>query len=207
MTAKEFAEKYNGATVKDNGSGSIGVIVGYVAGSVCVCIQFENTTLPKWKIGEVSAIIFDERKVKHFTRIMTCDLTVIKEVEQPKLYPHTCKVCHSSARRIKQKFICSNVKCKTWKKIRAIAAQNIVREIDKDGFVICPECKGLARDTNGLSNRFNRRNICVNGHKWNSEWRHGYKIKCFSPGYADTFYEELTNIGWVTRRYDNKQEA
>ena len=71
----------------------------------------------------------------------------IKFTDEPtkpvKLYSSTCSVCHSPSR----KSFCSNVKCKSWKKLRKMAAQVKYEQglTRKDPIVVsCHSCGNMA---------------------------------------------------------------
>ena len=66
-----------------------------------------------------------------------------KPVKPVKLYTSTCSVCHSPSR----KSFCSNVKCKSWKKLRKMAAQVKYEQglTPEDPIVVsCHSCGKLA---------------------------------------------------------------
>jgi hypothetical protein len=144
----------------------------------------------------------------HVFPIRHC-IPVLKPIKPVVAYPHICKVCKSPARKIGKKTLCSNDKCKSWKAVRQEAA--IIAKLHKDpninndGFVICHECKSFARTciTKSAITPFFYINKCMNGHRWECEWRAGYKMKRIdSHGIISiATYFELQSSGKLQENY------
>jgi hypothetical protein len=202
MTAKQFAEKYAGKQIKFINSVKVGIVVGYTEVGY-ICIELINTA-NAWSSNEAriagATLIFP---CMSFSRHAIETLELMHEPVKP--YPHKCKVCHSPARKTKNTYMCSNVKCKTWKKVRKQAAviKNKDTNTDKDGFVICPACSSFVFETMYVSENYItdtgwlRNNECKNGHKWQITWRDGYKLKLYVFSADGSKIDENTYYKWV----------
>lgn len=80
------------------------------------------------------------------------------------IYPHKCSICKSPAIRL----ICSNVKCKSWKKYRSLPSGKIVEHgfTNDDPIIVrCLTCNKVSSDFNHLENAYC--SMCQKWFKWN----------------------------------------
>jgi hypothetical protein len=102
-----------------------------------------------------------------------------KPIKPIILYPRKCPKCSSPARKSKAGLFCSNKKCRVAKDFRNQVLKMIppsvskAKEVDADGYVLCPECGCIARGT--LANATGRLTYSDCSHRWKHEWKNGQK--------------------------------
>ena len=174
MTNKEFAEMYAGREVELNGYGGGEYIVGYYASgygnSGSIVIYAPNYSSRGFRVDQFDAarltlfipVKFEYRLI-HFS-----SQTQVQLIEKPipiKLYSGRCKVCSSPARINKGSVFCSNVKCKSWRKIRSAKPQPPPTRSDR--YIRCGLCGEYAVGGESGTAGFEWAYRCINGHTVN----------------------------------------
>lgn len=187
LFAKEFAETYLNRRVLV-AERFYAKIVGYhLIYSDCLIVQPEDQKFSLRYSRESMHILS-----KGVERVRIIDLSQVVLVDAPKNlqqinpYPDRCNKCKQPARKIDKIMLCSNRKCKS-KKFNNIYKNKkniiIIRDIDIDGFVICPIC--LRQAVRGVGPLLVKNDIliCNHNHKWFHNWSEGEKLWADNYGY------------------------
>jgi hypothetical protein len=141
-----FAEKYAGKQIRLKKASITGRVVGYsdYAQSIIVVELNDNSG---WRYPHHSFVRVVECDInKTFRFILINDLELVEEIKPAKVYPNTCKNCKLPARKIGALVFCSNVKCKSRKKVNKLykSASIIFGDSPTDPIIVkCPVCKNI----------------------------------------------------------------
>jgi hypothetical protein len=201
MTAKEFAIKYAGhevcwteaytknKTKKDEWHYSrvVGRVFGYfnnfVAYELCddlakILNVADDTYHRQWLSRHITYST-NERLKWLFADVSAFKEAIVNKPINP--YPHKCKVCHRPARKCSGFILCSNVKCKSRRKIPVFKSFTEYNSKDNPISVLCPVCNRLAmnlfRNTNYVISSLSCRNCSRQPYTFKInmwyKWEHG----------------------------------
>jgi hypothetical protein len=127
-------------------------------------------------------------------RVDVQHLELLKPFKPVKPYPHTCKTCKKPARKIGKEALCSNVKCKSRRKLKLLKSMPLkFPDVNTDNVIICNECGLLPKLIyDGKLPENGRRFLCDNGHSRVRILQNGQKIK---EGYVwyDNYFKPIRN--------------
>ena len=151
-------------------------IIGYYKYSSCQYVVVEMLNDGVLGLGSEESI-FSGHLIKTAERLLSKNTLYYYGVHQVKrilpifkpspLYTNKCGICSSPSRNNKAASICSNVKCKSWRKIR-MEASRLNKARPKYKLAMCPECGKAANYGSSNSSGTALMFECsyYGGHRW-----------------------------------------
>jgi hypothetical protein len=188
-----FATKYANRQIRTYdkwlGKEITGRIVGYadVYGASFVIIERDDgggwSATEDRSRGIWTAPLYPNKGYRHYT---INELELIEELKPVKPYPHICKVCSSPARKCESITLCSNLHCRSRKKVsKKYKTEPIIHGSSPDYplKVKCPICKCNVNQVNAYLPTHNYPAAYCKEHKWQRyEFNVGYWYDVYSDG-------------------------
>lgn len=186
-SCEEIATQYAGRYIETTGLYDRDVrIIGYYKHNQIeyVVAEIPNNEKASYKFTGNEENIFSgylfktaERLLPKYTLHYFSAKAVKSIIPLPKpfsLYTNKCKLCSSPARNNKATTLCSNVKCKSWLKIRVMAGK--LKPKTKYRYTVCHICGEIANEGSKVDyNKIEAR--CNNGHRWEVNDAFGVVVK------------------------------
>ena len=206
MDKKEFAEKYAGRKVRLTASSDdirigtankntpIGIVVGYNLLDYynhILCQALSPATgdfkgHPPSSTFKWSSTLDTNYETTGIFSVNVEDIELVIPIKPVIAYPHKCKICHSPARKCVKATLCSNLKCKSRRKIKKLYAQC--------RYVKCPKCDSFADDASSTNGKNYHRARCLRGHLFDHIWQ---KNECFENGvFLFTYHGGYGHDSW-----------